>query len=68
MLQSSINEYIQELGYDIKCFSDGMEANNELERNEYDLLLLDINVPGFSGLQILKKTEEKTITLYLPYS
>lgn len=58
MLQSSIYEYIQELGYDIKCFSDGLEAKNELEQNEYDLLLLDINVPNFSGLQIAQKLKK----------
>lgn len=58
MLQSSIQEYIQALGYEIVCFSDGLEANNELEQNEYDLLLLDINVPNFSGLDIIENLKE----------
>jgi DNA-binding response OmpR family regulator len=54
MLQTSIHEYIEALGYEINCFSDGLEANKELHENEYDLLLLDINVPNISGLEILE--------------
>lgn len=54
MLQRSIEEYILALGYEIDCFSDGLEAHKQLANNEYDLLLLDINVPNFTGLELLK--------------
>lgn len=68
MLQRSIAEYIQELGYTINCFSDGQEAKQELEKNAYDLLLLDINVPNFTGLQLvefLKQNHDFTPTIFL---
>ncbi|MDX9743404.1 MAG: response regulator, partial [Arcobacteraceae bacterium] len=45
MLQTSINEYLDDMGYVVTTFSDGLLAFEELERNQYDLLLLDINVP-----------------------
>ena len=58
MLQSSIQEYIEALGYNIKCFSDGQEAKDELENSDYDLLLLDINVPNFTGLQLFETLKQ----------
>ena len=68
MLQRSIEEYIQALGYNIICFSDGKEAKSDLEKNNYDLLLLDINVPNFTGLEIfelLQKNHNFTPTIFI---
>jgi len=54
MLQSSINEYLETLGHQIDCFSDGEIAQQNLDKNEYDLLILDINVPNIDGLELIK--------------
>ncbi len=58
MLQTSINEYLDDMGYVVTTFSDGLLALEELETNGYDLLLLDINVPTLSGLDIVAKLNE----------
>jgi DNA-binding response OmpR family regulator len=55
MLQTSINEYLDDMGYVVTSFSDGLLALEELQKNEYDLLLLDINVPTLNGLDIVEK-------------
>ncbi len=39
--------------------STGEEALNEIERNDYDLLLLDISMPDKSGLEVLKELKRK---------
>jgi DNA-binding response OmpR family regulator len=54
MLQSSINEYLTDLGYMVECFSDGALAQENLKNEEYDLLILDINVPNIDGLNLMK--------------
>jgi DNA-binding response OmpR family regulator len=54
MLQSSINEYLTDLGYMVECFSDGAIAEQNLANQEYDLLILDINVPNIDGLNLMK--------------
>ncbi len=54
MLQNAIEEYLVALGYRVNCFSDGLATQQELEKQEYDLLILDINVPNISGLNIIK--------------
>lgn len=55
MLQTSINEYLDDMGYVVTTFSDGLLALEELQKNGYDLLLLDINVPSLNGLDIVEK-------------
>lgn len=59
MLQTSINEYLNDMGYVVTTFSDGLLAFEDLEKNGYDLLLLDINVPTLSGLDMIGKLKEQ---------
>lgn len=41
-------------GFEVSEAENGMKAMDLLERNEYDVLLLDLNMPGRSGLDVLK--------------
>ncbi len=36
----------------------GYEATEKLEKNLIDLILLDINMPGISGIEVIKKAKE----------
>jgi DNA-binding response OmpR family regulator len=47
------------MGYIVSTFSDGLLAFEELEKNDYDLLLLDINVPTLSGLGMIGRLKEQ---------
>lgn len=40
-------------GYEVEAFGDGNEAVAALEKNAYDLVLLDIMLPGKDGIQVL---------------
>ncbi len=37
----------------------GDEAFNKMEKQDYDLVILDISMPGKSGLDILKELKDK---------
>ncbi|MBO4490602.1 MAG: sigma-54-dependent Fis family transcriptional regulator [Lentisphaeria bacterium] len=45
--------------YDVTLAEDGGIALNLLDRNNYDLVLTDIRMPGADGLAVLRKTLEK---------
>ncbi len=45
--------------YNVTLAEDGEVALNLLERNNYDLVLTDIRMPGADGFDVLKKTLQK---------
>ena len=68
MLNESIQEYLQEHGYSVESYFDGLQAFEAIKDNAYDLLLLDINVPSMDGLSFLEKLHEMKIhipTIYI---
>jgi two-component system alkaline phosphatase synthesis response regulator PhoP len=50
-------------GYEVVHFDDGKHALNEYERGNFDLLLLDIMLPGMDGLTVCKKIREQGSTV-----
>ena len=40
-------------GYDILTATDGVEALNIIKANHFDLILLDVMMPGKSGIEVL---------------
>jgi two-component system LytT family response regulator len=45
-----------------KCTS-GTEALEFLQKNEVDLLFLDIQMPGMTGIEMLSKLDKRPITV-----
>jgi DNA-binding response OmpR family regulator len=55
MLRSSIEEYLQALNHKVISCANGNEAFDLLQNEDFDLLVLDINVPKLNGLELLRK-------------
>ncbi|MFA6143236.1 MAG: response regulator transcription factor [Sulfurimonas sp.] len=55
MLSEAIAEYLVALGHRILVCSDGLDALREIKSESFDLLILDINVPGIDGLDLLEQ-------------
>lgn len=51
--------YLAEAGYDVVTVDDGAEAVAELGRTRFDLLILDINLPTLSGLEVFELMLQK---------
>jgi len=68
MLNSAITEYLQKSGHVVESFREGRSVLLSLINEKYDLLILDINVPGIDGLSILEKlyeTDQKIPTIFI---
>ena len=48
-------------GYAVDIVSDGYEAMEYLELNTYDLVVLDINLPGIDGFSILQELRKRNM-------
>ena len=46
-------------GYQVTVISDGNEALKAAETDEYDIILLDLMMPGWTGIDILRKLRNK---------
>ncbi len=51
--------YLEEKGYDLTSAKSGDEALDILEENKFDLIFLDENMPGLTGLETLSIIKEK---------
>lgn len=56
-----IEGYLSEAGYETDCVPDGADALLQLGRREFDLLILDINIPTLDGLRLFEIMIQKGI-------
>ena len=50
---------IAQSGYIVDTAKDGLEGLNKALNNSYDLILLDVMMPGIDGFTVLEKIREK---------
>lgn len=55
-LSESVGEYLEENGYEVVYVYDAQEAEDAIFEHAFDLLLLDVNVPGGDGFSLLKSS------------
>ena len=62
-LNETITEFLEENGYEVTAVYDGYEAQEKIYETKFDLLLLDINVPGMNGLELLKESRKEGVNV-----
>jgi DNA-binding response OmpR family regulator len=60
-LNETICDFFISEGYSIENAYDGIEAQDMLYENRYDLLLLDVNTPGMNGFEVLKEVRSNGV-------
>ena len=60
-LSETIVDYFESLDYDIVAVYDGYSAIDTIYEHNFDLLLLDVNVPDINGFEILKSIREQDV-------
>ena len=56
-----IRSYLDQQGYDIDYATDSLSAKGRLEADAYDLVVLDILMPGEGDLKLVKFAETQDI-------
>ncbi|PCI96379.1 MAG: hypothetical protein COB15_10450 [Flavobacteriales bacterium] len=56
--QLLINDLLIEKGINVKIVSDGQQAVSYLEKKDYDLILMDMQMPIMDGYEAMKKIRE----------
>jgi PAS domain S-box-containing protein len=61
---NAVNQYLaisflMEAGHYVKVVNNGIEAVNALDKDEYDLILMDVHMPIMDGFQATKTIREK---------
>ena len=54
-LRDLLNRYLTEQGFSTRAVADATEMNRQLARERYDLMVLDLMLPGEDGLSICRR-------------
>src|SRR5258706_15344983 len=54
-LRDLLNRYLTEQGFTVRAVSDATDMNRQLARERYDLMILDLMLPGEDGLSICRR-------------
>ncbi len=49
-----VTRILEHAGHEVMVVSDGREALNTLERGDYDVAIVDMQMPGMSGIEVAK--------------
>jgi len=57
-LQNLMRLELPRMGFDVTVCPDGLTAVAALEKNKFDCMLLDLDMPGMSGVEVIGKARE----------
>ncbi len=58
-VRASLRGVLQDEGYRVQCSDDGTTCLHELDRRSFDLILLDVWLPGSDGLRVLQEIRRR---------
>jgi CheY-like chemotaxis protein len=61
-----ITGWLQDRGFEVVVASDAVQASMIVTRSKPDAIVLDISMPGGSGIDVLKRLKTSTKTKHIP--
>jgi sulfite reductase subunit B len=59
IVRESIRDWLKDSGYDVATAESGKEALAMVQKQDFDVMLVDIRLPGESGIAVLEKVKSK---------
>src|SRR6516164_6823435 len=59
-IRDLVSHFLEKHGYIVETVRDGREMNLALQRNDIDLVILDIMLPGKDGLELCREIRERS--------
>ncbi len=66
VIRNFLRIHLAKLGYDVVEAADGEQAIEELEKNDFDLLICDILMPKKGGWEVIQGVRSNSKTKHLP--
>jgi len=66
MILQALSEHLEAMGHDTEVASSGADALELLRNLQPDLIIMDIVMPGLSGIEVTKKIRENPKTQAIP--
>ena len=63
---SALKQNLAQRGYDVQTATSGEDALELIERESYDLFILDVNMPGVNGIELCKRIRQNPKTQDIP--
>ena len=54
-----LSELLSDFGFDCVEATDGQQALQAMDSRDFDLMMLDIRMPGMNGLELLRQVRER---------
>jgi two-component system phosphate regulon response regulator OmpR len=65
-LTALVSEYLQQHDFEVQVAGDGEHGLTALERSQFDVILLDLMLPGIDGLEVCRRIRGRAETAHLP--
>jgi len=56
-LRKMLRYICEDMGFEVHCVEDGQKAFRAASQGDYDLMLLDIMMPGWDGIEAIKSLD-----------
>ena len=67
MIRKVLRMNLVKWGYEVREAVDGVQALEELSKNNYDLLICDVMMPNKNGWEVLKEVKSNPKTRDMPF-
>ena len=58
-LRNDVASFLATRGYRVQCCADGEEAVEQADRRAFNVAILDLSMPGMSGIEVLQKLKAR---------